>query len=259
MTDFTGKIALVTGAASGIGLAIAERFINDGGTVVGTDINEELLSSVAGDLGPRFIPQVSNAGKVADIKSVADFIKNEFGRLDCLINNAGIGVIKNPEDLTEEEYDLGMDVLLKGPVFFIKYTAEMLRASENGSVVNMSSASSVISVPSYTPYALAKAAIDKLTRDCVVQVPGVRHNSIQPGVINTPILNNTYGKEAADGFLKAAEVLTPCKRYGVAADVANAVAFLCSDQASYINGVNIPVDGGLSQVSALAAEAVAAA
>ena len=254
MTDFTDKIMLVTGAASGIGLAIATRFINDGATVVGTDLNGEALDAVQKGLGESFFPVVSNAGKVADIEAVINLIKEKFGRLDCLVNNAGIAMGRAPEALTEEEYDLGMDVLHKGPIFFVKHAAPLLRESDNGSVVNISSGSSVIAAPKYTPYSTAKAGLDKFTVDCTINVPGVRHNSIQPGFIRTPIISTHY--DDAEATMAQVAAITPSKRTGEPEDIANAVAFLASDEASFINGVNMAVDGGLCKTHALAAEFV---
>ncbi len=255
MTNFSGKIALVTGAASGIGKAIATRFVNDGATVFGVDLNGNGLAAVAEELGANFIAIQGDAGKVDEIKSAVDQVRDKFGRLDILVNNAGIGILKVPEDVVEDEYDLQMNVLIKGQVFFVKYAADMLRAADDGCVVNISSAASVVSMPDYTPYGFAKAAVDKFTVDSTIQVPGIRHNSIQPGVINTPILEAAYGEEA-QGLLEAAAVLGPVKRYGEPADIANTVAFLCSEQATFINGANIPVDGGIQHVSALAMEKV---
>ncbi|MGJ8686197.1 MAG: SDR family NAD(P)-dependent oxidoreductase, partial [Spongiibacteraceae bacterium] len=168
-------------------------------------------------------------------------------RLDVLVNNAGIGIMKNPEEMDEESYDKQTAVLLKGPTFHVKYAAPLLRQSENGSVVNISSASAIISLNGYTAYAPSKAALVKFTQDAVITVPGIRHNAILPGLIETPILKDAYGDNPTETLAPAAQ-LTPVPRFGQPADIASAILFLASDEANFINGADLLVDGGLSKV-----------
>jgi NAD(P)-dependent dehydrogenase (short-subunit alcohol dehydrogenase family) len=249
---FNGKIILVTGAASGIGLQIARQFIGEGTTVIGTDINEPALAEAAADQ-PEFHTRVSDAGDPVAIAELAESITSEFGALDVLVNNAGFARLNNPEQVTEEDYAIQMAVLLTGPVFLVKHFASLLRASDNGSVINISSASAAVAMPGYCPYGTAKAAIAKFSEDCTVTVAGVRHNAVLPGLIETPILEETYGAEATAGLVEFAKATVPQKRMGTCEDVANAVLFLASDEASYINGVQLLVDGALSKVHALSA------
>lgn len=249
MSDFAGKTVLVTGAASGIGEGIARRFHDEGATVVGSDINEARLAEVADEFGDRFIPVVSNAGKVADIEALIGMIDSDYGVLDVLVNNAGIGLTRSVEDITEEDYDLTMDIMIKGPVFFVKYAAPLLRKSDNGSVINISSVGGIMTFPNYCPYALTKAAIIKLTEDSVVQARGIRHNAILPGAIDTPILVKGYGEEGAEAMLGAASALCSPGRPGYPKDIANAALFLASEEASYVNGASLVVDGGLSRLT----------
>jgi NAD(P)-dependent dehydrogenase (short-subunit alcohol dehydrogenase family) len=124
-----------------------------------------------------------------------------------------------------------------------------LRHSDNGSVVNISSASALISPQGYCPYGLAKAAIHKFTEDCVVQVPGIRHNTIMPGFIETAILLDTYGEEATAAIAGVAGALVPAGRMGVPEDISSAVLFLASDEATYVNGANIVIDGGMARLN----------
>ena len=144
-----------------------------------------------------------------------------------------------------------MSVLLTGPVFLVQHFASMLRANGGGSVINISSASAVIAMPGYCPYGMAKAAIAKFTEDCAVTVPGIRHNGVLPGFIETPILRSTYGDEAVDGMLEFLQANSPAQRVGTTDDVAKAVLFLASDDASYITGANLLVDGGISKIHAV--------
>lgn len=249
MSDFAGKTVLVTGAASGIGNGIAGRFVKEGATVVGSDIDSAGLDRVAGEFGGSFIPVVSDAGKVSDIEALIGLIGDKYGQLDILINNAGIGITHTVESVTEEDYDSTMNVLIKGPVFHVKFAAELLRKSDNGSVVNIASVGAVMTFPNYCPYALAKSASVKLTEDSVVQVPGIRHNAILPGVIDTAILRSGYGEDGAQEMLGAASALCPSGRPGYPEDVANVARFLASDEASYVNGASVIVDGGLARLT----------
>jgi len=246
---FSEKIVLVTGAGSGIGLAAAKAFLAEGATVIATDLHTERLESIPVEGEGRLFCKVSDAGNCDAIAELSGWIAQEFGRLDVLVNNAGFAHMKNPEEVDEAEYDAQMAVLLKGPVFYVKHLAHLLRQSENGSVVNISSASALISPNGYCPYGLAKAAIHKLTEDCVIQVPGIRHNTIMPGFIETAILLEAYGEEGSTQIAAVVAELVPAGRMGVPEDISSAVLFLASDEASYINGSNMVVDGGMSRLN----------
>ena len=251
--QFKDRIVLVTGAASGIGLEIARQFLQAGATVIGTDINAGALDEMASVNAGSFHPRVSDAGDTVAIAELAEWVEQEFGALDVLVNNAGFARLNNPEQVTLEDYNAQMAVLLTGPVFFVKHLAALLRQSSNGSVVNISSASAVMAMPGYCPYGTAKAAIAKFSEDCTVTVPGVRHNAVLPGFIDTPILRPAYGDEAVDRLMDYLQSSSPARRIGSCEDVANAVLFLASDAATYINGVQLLVDGGITKVSAVSA------
>ena len=247
--QFKDRIVIVTGAASGIGLEITQQFLAAGAAVIGTDINAEALEEVASANPGSFHARVSDAGDPAAIAELAGWIEQEFGALDVLVNNAGLARLSNPEQVTLEDYNAQMAVLLTGPVFFVKHLAPLLRRSSNGSVINISSASAIISVQGYCPYGTAKAAIAKFSEDCAITVPGVRHNAVLPGFIDTPILRPAYGDEAVERLLDYLQSSSPAGRIGSCEDVANAVLFLASDAATYITGVQLLVDGGITKVS----------
>ena len=246
---FSDKVVLVTGAGSGIGLATAKAFLAEGARVIATDLHIERLEAIPSSGAGSLVCHVSDAGNCEAISELAGWIANEYGRLDVLVNNAGFAHMKNPEDVDESEYDAQMAVLLKGPVVHVKHLAELLRKSSDGSVVNISSASALISPNGYCPYGLAKAAIHKFTEDCVIQVPGMRHNTIMPGFIETAILLDAYGEEATAQIAAAAEALVPAGRMGVPEDISAAVLFLASEQAAYVNGSNLVIDGGMARLN----------
>ena len=248
---FDDKIVLVSGAASGIGLQVARQFIAGGATVIGTDIDEKGLAAAAAESPGVFHARVSDAGDVSAIAELAAWVTKEFGALDVLVNNAGFARLNNPEQVTEKDFSAQMAVLFTGPVFMVKHFAELLRASDNGSVINISSASAVIAVQGYCPYGSAKAAIAKFSEDCTITVPGIRHNAVLPGFIDTPILRPTYGEERIAGLVGYLEANAPVGRIGNSDDVASAVLFLASDSATYITGVQLLLDGGISKLHAV--------
>jgi NAD(P)-dependent dehydrogenase (short-subunit alcohol dehydrogenase family) len=247
---FEGRIVLITGAASGIGLGTSERFINEGATVVAVDLNQEKLDAAAASLGSRYLPRVCDITIVDNIKTLMADIESTHGRLDTLVNNAAWADFKNPEELEEASYDAQMDVLIKGPLFLVKHGAKMLRAAPNGSVVNIASAAAVMAIEKYCPYGIGKAAILKFTEDSVITVPGIRHNVILPGLIDTPILPAIYGEEATGALKTEVPKVTPCGRIGKPEDIANAICFLASDEATFVNGCPMYVDGGMHLVNA---------
>lgn len=247
---FENRVVLVTGAASGIGLKTSELFINEGATVVAVDLNQEKLDAAAASLGEAYRAIRCDITSVDSIQQLLAEVEQTHGRLDTLVNNAAWAEFKNPEEIEEHSYDAQMAVLIKGPLFLVKHAAKLLRAAPNGSVVNIASAAAVMAIDKYCPYGVGKAAILKFTEDSVITVPGIRHNVILPGLIDTPILANVYGEDISARLKQEVPRVMPSGRVGKPEDIANAILFLASDQATYVNGCPMYVDGGMHLVNA---------
>jgi len=238
-------VAVVTGAASGIGLAVARQFVEAGTTVEGIDRNEGALTKVAVDLGNRFIPKVCDVSREPEIANLAAEFSRRFRHLDVLVNNAGMARFTNIEQLTEEDFDFHFNLLLKGPMFFVKHFVPFLRKSPAPSIVNISSAAAWIVAPNHFLYSAAKLALEKFTRHMAIDLPGIRSNSILPGWIHTGIWKAVgLDDQQTMSYFKSATKRIPCGRIGKPEDIANCVTFLCSEKASYINGASIVIDGG---------------
>lgn len=241
---FADSIVLITGAASGIGYEASRQFIEEGATVIGTDLNEANLQEAEKALGNRFISKLSDAGDADQIRKLFKDADAQFGKIDALINNAAATDLIDPEELEEEIFDRNIDLLLKGPMLLVKHFAPLLRKSANPSIVNIASIAAIIEAPKHFLYGAAKAGLDKFTRSCAKDLPGIRSNCILPGIIETPILS-IYGEELLAVVRENVTQRCPCGRMGEPEDIANCILFLCSEKATYINGASIVIDGGL--------------
>ena len=234
-----GRVAVVTGAGGGLGSAIVRRLAGMGATVVATDLK-------APTLPPGLDGAVALACDVADEKSVealAATVKEKFGRCDILVNNAGILAPVVPlEELSVESWDRVMNVNLKGAFLCAKHLARLMLAQGRGAIVNLASIGA--RVPNdIGAYGASKAGVLGLTREMAVHwgPRGIRVNSVSPGMIRTPMSEHFYQNEQLhQGRIKT----IPTGRIGEPDDIANAIAFMVSDAASYMNGQDIIIDGG---------------
>jgi NAD(P)-dependent dehydrogenase (short-subunit alcohol dehydrogenase family) len=241
-----GRVALVTGAASGIGRATAERLAQEGAAVLITDIQEELGARAAEEVGAggaRTAFLRHDVTSEADWQAAVDTAVRDLGGLDILVNNAGMGDLKTIEDTSLEEWRRTIEIDQTGVFLGMKIAAPALRASGHGSVVNISSIFGTSGGFGTSPaYHAAKGAVRTLTKNAALHwaTDGIRVNSIHPGFILTPILEPTKGTEYWDTMIQ----LTPMARLGDPADIAAGVAYLASDDAKFVTGLELYIDGG---------------
>lgn len=246
MDRLAGRVALVTGAASGIGEATAVRLAQEGAAVAVTDISEEAGEAVAARIRDGGGKAVFFTLDVSDEQQWTDGLARvgeEFGRLDILVNNAGMGDIDTIEDTSIEDYRRTISVDQDSVFFGMKYAADMLKESGHGSIVNVSSIFGASGGFGTSPaYHAAKGAVRTITKNVALlwAKQGIRVNSIHPGFIETPILEPAKGTEMEEGML----AVTPMGRLGQPEEIAAAVAYLASDDASFVTGAELYVDGG---------------
>lgn len=246
MQRLPGRVALVTGAGSGIGAATAHRLANEGAIVVLTDINDagcERVTAQLADQGAEVLALHHDVARVEDWQSVLDTTIERFGRLDILVNNAGMGDILDIEQTTIEDWDRTIAIDQTSIFLGMKLAAEHLKKSGHGSVINISSIFGITGGFGTSPaYHAAKGAVRTLTKNVALlwAQQGVRVNSIHPGFIDTPILDAVRGTDFEQVMLQ----MTPMGRLGRPEEIAAAVAYLASDDASFITGCELAVDGG---------------
>ena len=255
MGNLEGKVAVITGGASGIGEGTVRLFAEQGARVVIADIQDERGQQLAEDLGPTTTYQRTNVSQEADVRAAVQLAVQKWGRLDCIFNNAGFGGVSGPIELTDmDAYDDTMAVLLRGVFLGIKHAAAVMKAQGSGSIVSTASVAGLQAGFGPHAYSAAKAAVIHLTRSVSVELGefGVRANSVCPGFIATNIFTTPFGltgaaADAAVGNVSAAfESWAPLKRAGKPRDIAQAVAWLASDDSSWVTGQHIAIDGGLT-------------
>ncbi|MFT7598613.1 MAG: NAD(P)-dependent dehydrogenase (short-subunit alcohol dehydrogenase family) [Acidimicrobiales bacterium] len=250
MGRLDGKVAVITGGASGIGEATVRRFVAEGAKVLIADMQEERGQQVAAELGDAAAFQATNVSKETDIQdAIADAV-DRWGRLDVMFNNAGFGGALGPiSSIDESEYDMTMDVLLKGVFFGIKHAAPIMSEQGSGSIINTASICGIQS--GYGPhiYSVAKAAVIALTETTSLELAehDVRVNAVCPGFTVTPLAVGKAGADddRLDKMRDSAAESQPIKRVGEADDLANMVLFLASDESTWVTGQAHVVDGGL--------------
>lgn len=241
---FDGKVAFVTGAASGIGAEISRQFVREGATVIGGDISEENLAAMVAELGDSYVPAVVNVTDEAQIEAALGAAVARFGRLDIAVNNAGLSRGAPIVDLEEEMWDLTVDTVLKGCFLCTKHEARAMRENDDGGViVNIASLNAHVPMHTGAGYASAKAGVEMFTKSSALELARykIRVNAVLPGLIDTPL---TQRRITNLPLMEEWMTRIPLGRPGQPTDVAEPTLFLASDAARYITGTSLVVDGG---------------
>ena len=258
----SGKVAIVTGAGSsgpgwGNGKAISVLFAREGAKVFAVDIRPETVEETRGIIAGEGGECVSYSADVSKSNEVQAFVQRcmqTYGRIDILLNNVGILAVGGPEEISEEVWDRHLNVNVKSMFLTCKYVLPiMAQQGHGGAIVNISSIASIryTGYPSVA-YNASKGAVNQLTQNIAVQyaAKGIRANCVLPGLMNTPMirepLQNTYGPGGVDTMIRERDALVPLGKMGEAWDVAYAALFLASDEAKYVTGALLVVDGGLT-------------
>lgn len=245
MGRLDGKVALITGSARGMGAVEARLFVDEGACVVISDVLDDLGEALARDLGERALYVHLDVTRAEDWASVIAATEERFGRLDVLVNNAGIGVA--PHSMlatTEADHHRLMDVHVNGTWRGIQSAAPVMARTGGGSIVNISSIDGIAGVAGMTSYTASKFAVTGLTKSAALELGrlGIRVNSVHPGIINSSMLDAASPEVLAR--LNAYVEPQPIARMGRPEEVANVVLFLAGDESSYVTGTSIVVDGG---------------
>ena len=249
MGKLDGKIAVITGGNSGIGLATAIEFKEQGAQVVITGRDQETLDEARREISGQVLAVRSDTSNLSEIDKLFATVREEFGHIDVLFVNAGVGRFEPVGDVTEESFDSVMDTNFKGAYFTIQKALPLL--SDNASIILNTSINAHIGMPNTSVYAASKAALLTLARTLSAELVsrGIRVNAISPGPIATPILNRVgMPPEAVEEIAKNIEQQIPMKRFGRPEEIAKTALFLASTDSSFLLGTEIVADGGMSQL-----------
>lgn len=247
---FKGKIALITGGSSGIGLATAKRFVEEGAYVFITGRRQVELDDAVKQIGRAVTGIRGDVSKLQDLDAVYTEVQEQKGRLDIVFANAGTGGFAPLGQITEEHFDKQFNVNVRGMLFTVQKALPLMKSG--GVIVLNASIVSISGNPAFSVYSATKAAVRSFARTWCVDLKdrGIRVNAISPGIVPTPGYNTSLGmtQEQVDQYVQSSIGAIPSGRAGTTEEIAKAVAFLASDESSYINGIELFVDGGLAQV-----------
>jgi NAD(P)-dependent dehydrogenase (short-subunit alcohol dehydrogenase family) len=249
-----GKVALITGAGSGIGRAAAELFAAEGAGVAVVDLNAEAADETVGKIqaeGGRAVALAANVARAAEVESALARAVAEFGRLDVVYNNAGVNSSGSVVDATEDDWDRCFAVNAKGTFLCSRAAVPYLEQSGGGAIVNQASVAGLVAVPNFAAYCAAKGAVVALTRSMAIDLASrrIRVNAICPGTVYTPLMEPML-RARGDGDLEAGLAKTvvkyPIGRLGTPDEIARVALFLASDDASFLTGSIVTADGGMT-------------
>jgi NAD(P)-dependent dehydrogenase (short-subunit alcohol dehydrogenase family) len=249
MSRLEGKVAVITGGSSGIGLATAKRFVNEGAYVFITGRGQLELDKAKAEIGKNVTTVQGDVQSLADLDRLYATIKAEKGVVDIVVANAGFIEHAKIFDLSEAHYDKTMDINVKGVVFTVQKALPLM--TRGGSIVVVSSIINGKGIPAHGTYAAAKAGVRALVRVWAQELKdkGIRVNTLSPGATETPIIRGQFNSDEASDAAKAVFAsLTPLGRIGFPEELAAGAFFLASNESSYVTGIDLPIDGGFAQV-----------
>jgi len=244
-----GKVAVVTGGNSGIGLATAQRFATEGAYVFITGRRQAELDKAAREIGPNAFPVQGDVANLADLDRLYATVEREKGKIDILFANAGSGSFAPLGSITEEHFDQTFNLNVRGLLFSVQKALPLFR--DGGSIILNASIVSVKGMEAFSVYSASKAAVRSFARTWATDLKGrIRVNVVSPGIIPTPAYSNVLGmsQEQIDHFTATGTANIPLGRPGSPDEIAKTVVFLASDDSSYVTGVELFVDGGLAQI-----------
>jgi len=249
MDRLNGKVAVVTGGSSGIGLATAKLFAAEGAFVIITGRRQDELDSAAAEIGRSAIGIRGDIADLADLDRLFARIKTDKGRIDVLFANAGLGDLLPLGAITEASFDKTFDVNVKGTLFTVQKALPLM--PKGSSIVLNASMVSIKGMPAFSVYAASKAALRSFARSWIVDLKDrqIRVNVVSPGTVPTPGYDQLgLTKEQMAGFIASQTAVIPLGRVGVPDEIAKAVLFLAADESSFVNGIELFVDGGMAQI-----------
>jgi NAD(P)-dependent dehydrogenase (short-subunit alcohol dehydrogenase family) len=249
MERLEGKRAIVTGAGAGIGEAIANKLSGEGAHVALADLDEQAAKRVAGEIGGKTLARRTDVTRAGEVEALVQGVVEEWGGLDVMVNNAGIGVAATAPETSEEDWDRLMAVNLKGTFFGIKYAVPAMRNSGGGSIVNISSIAALVGIPDRAAYCAAKGGILALTRAAAIDhvSEGIRVNCIAPGTVDTPWIGRiTAGYDDPEEVRAKMEARQPHGRFVTPEEIAAMAAYLASGESASCIGACMVVDGGMT-------------
>lgn len=249
MSKLNGKVAVITGGSSGIGLATAKRFVHEGGHVYITGRRQSELDKAVAEIGGRVTAVKGDVSSLADLDSLYRKVAADRRKVDIVVANAGFVEFGFLPSATPEHFDKTFNVNVRGAFFTVQKALPLM--NDGGSVILVSSCVHLKGIPQYTVYGATKAALRSFARSWAAELKGrrIRANSLSPGATDTPIIDGQFKtKEEADGIKKAFSEIIPLGRLGRPEELASAALFLASDESSYVTGADLVVDGGWTQV-----------
>ncbi|SAK57140.1 short-chain dehydrogenase/reductase SDR [Caballeronia fortuita] len=249
MTKLRGKIAVITGGNSGMGLATAQLFAKEGAKVIITGRRQKELDEAVESIGADAEGVLGDVSKLSDLDSLHDHVKAKYGRVDVIFANAGLGSLTPVDQVTEAQFDETFNVNVKGTYFTVQKLLPLV--PDGGSIILNASIASSTGMEAFSVYSATKAAVRSLARTLTADLKArkIRVNAISPGPIDTPIFGKTgLTDEQIEGFKAGIASQVPLGRIGLSEEIAKPALFLASDDSSYISGIELTVDGGMAQV-----------